>query len=70
MTDPRPTARHGIAQIQQPVSRSLQTSKIKPAEQLANYATVPGLIYAGLLVAFAAMPILLNRPAPPAGPQT
>jgi hypothetical protein len=34
---------------------------INPAEQLANYATAAGLIYAGLLAAFAAMPILLNR---------
>jgi hypothetical protein len=42
---------------------------IKPAEQLANFATVPGLIYAGLLVVFAAMPILSNRRPAPAGPQ-
>ena len=33
---------------------------ITPAEQLANFATVAGLIYAGLLIAFAAMPVLLN----------
>jgi len=31
------------------------------AEQLAHFATAPGLVYAGLLVAFVAMPILLNR---------
>ena len=34
---------------------------ITPAEQLANFATVPGLIYAALLIAFAAMPVLLSR---------
>lgn len=34
---------------------------ITPAEQIAHFATGPGLIYAGLLVAFTAMPILLNR---------
>lgn len=34
---------------------------IAPADQLAHFATAAGLIYAGLLVAFAAMPILLNR---------
>jgi hypothetical protein len=31
-----------------------------PAEQLANFATPAGIIYAILLVAFAAMPILVN----------
>ena len=36
------------------------------AEQIAHFATGPGLIYAGLLVAFAAMPILLNRGTTPA----
>ena len=34
---------------------------VTPAEQLANFATTAGLIYAGLLIAFAAMPVLLNR---------
>jgi hypothetical protein len=34
---------------------------ITPAQQLAHFATGPGLVYAGLLVAFVAMPILLNR---------
>lgn len=34
---------------------------ITSAEQIAHFATGPGLIYAGLLVAFAAMPILLSR---------
>jgi hypothetical protein len=43
---------------------------IKPAEQLANFSTAAGLLYLGLLVAFAAMPILLNRNAPPAGRKT
>ncbi len=33
---------------------------ITPAEQLANFATAAGLIYAGLLIAFAAMPALLS----------
>ena len=33
---------------------------ITPAEQLANFATVPGMIYAALLIAFAAMPVLLS----------
>lgn len=42
---------------------------IKPAEQLANFTTSAGLIYAGLLVAFAAMPVLLNRGTAPAGPR-
>jgi hypothetical protein len=40
---------------------------ITPAEQIAHFATGAGLIYAGLLVAFAAMPVLLNRGATPAG---
>ena len=31
-----------------------------PAEQLANFATAAGLIYAALLIAFAAMPVLLS----------
>lgn len=39
---------------------------ITPAEQIAHFATGAGLIYAGLLVAFAAMPILLNRGTTPA----
>ena len=34
---------------------------ITPAEQLANFATAAGLIYAALLIAFAAMPVLLSR---------
>ena len=33
---------------------------ITPAEQLANFATAAGLIYAALLIAFAAMPVLLS----------
>jgi hypothetical protein len=41
----------------------------KPAEQLANYATAAGLIYAGLLLAFAAMPILVSRDTAPADPR-
>ncbi|MGB8402100.1 MAG: hypothetical protein WCE35_25260 [Bradyrhizobium sp.] len=40
---------------------------INPAEQLANYATGAGLIYAGLLLVFAAMPILVSRDTAPAG---
>ena len=36
---------------------------ITPAEQLANFATAAGLIYAALLIAFAAMPMLLSRDA-------
>ncbi len=40
---------------------------ITPAEQIAHFATGAGLIYAGLLVAFAAMPVLLNRGTTPAG---
>jgi hypothetical protein len=32
-----------------------------PSEQLANFATGPGMIYAALLVVFAVMPLLLNR---------
>jgi hypothetical protein len=40
---------------------------ITPAEQIAHFATGAGLIYAGLLVAFAAMPVLLNRVTAPAG---
>ena len=36
---------------------------ITPAEQFANFATAAGLIYAGLLIAFAAMPLLLNSDA-------
>ena len=43
---------------------------IRPAEQLANFATGAGLVYAGLLAAFAAMPILLNRGTPPARTRT
>jgi hypothetical protein len=30
------------------------------SEQLAHFSTAPGLIYAGLLAAFAAMPIVVN----------
>jgi len=33
---------------------------LSPSEQLAHFSTAPGLIYAGLLVAFAAMPIVVN----------
>jgi hypothetical protein len=40
---------------------------ITPAEQIAHFATGAGLIYAGLLVTFAAMPVLLNRGTTPAG---
>jgi hypothetical protein len=40
---------------------------IGPAEQLAKFATTAGLIYAILLIAFAAMPLLLNRAARPGG---
>lgn len=40
---------------------------ITPAEQIAHFATGAGLIYAGLLVAFAAMPVLLNRGTTSAG---
>jgi hypothetical protein len=40
---------------------------ITPAAQIAHFATGAGLIYAGLLVAFAAMPVLLNRGTTPAG---
>jgi hypothetical protein len=37
---------------------------ISPSEQLAQLATGPGMVYAALLVTFAAMPLLLNhRPA-------
>jgi hypothetical protein len=43
---------------------------IQPVEQLANFATVPGLIYAGLLLVFAAMPILSNLGPTPAKPGT
>ena len=43
---------------------------IRPAEQLANFATGAGLVYAGLLVAFATMPILLNRGTSPARTRT
>ena len=39
---------------------------ITPAEQIAHFATGAGLVYAGLLVAFAAMPVLLNRGTTPA----
>ena len=35
---------------------------IAPAEQIAHFTTVPGLIYLALLVAFAAMPVLANAP--------
>jgi hypothetical protein len=42
---------------------------IKPAEQLAHFASGAGLIYAGLLLAFAAMPIVLNRDTAPASPR-
>jgi hypothetical protein len=33
---------------------------LAPSEQLAHFSTAPGLIFAGLLVAFAAMPIVVN----------
>jgi hypothetical protein len=33
---------------------------LAPSEQLAHFSTAHGLIYAGLLVAFAAMPIMIN----------
>ena len=33
---------------------------LAPSEQLAHFSTAAGLIYAGLLVAFAAMPIVVN----------
>lgn len=36
---------------------------LTPTEQLARFATAPGLIYAALLAAFAAMPLLRNRQA-------
>lgn len=42
---------------------------ITPAEQFAHFATVPGLIYAGLLAAFAAMPLLVNRGIRSASPE-
>jgi hypothetical protein len=32
-----------------------------PSDQLAQFATTPGLIYAGLLLVFALMPLLANR---------
>ena len=35
---------------------------IRPAEQLAYLSTPPGLIYLAALIAFAAMPALVNRP--------
>jgi hypothetical protein len=35
---------------------------LTPTEQLAHFVTVPGLIYAALLAAFALMPWLCNRP--------
>ena len=34
---------------------------IKPAEHLAYFTTSAGLIYAGLLLLFSIMPVLLNR---------
>jgi hypothetical protein len=33
---------------------------LTPSEQLARFSSAPGLIYAGLLVAFAAMPVVVN----------
>jgi hypothetical protein len=33
---------------------------LAPSEQLAHFSTAPGLIYGGLLVAFSAMPIVVN----------
>jgi hypothetical protein len=33
---------------------------ISPSEQITHFATVPGLIYAGLLLLFLVMPILAN----------
>jgi hypothetical protein len=34
---------------------------LSPSQQLAQFATTPGLIYAGLLMVFAGMPWLANR---------
>jgi hypothetical protein len=34
---------------------------IGPSEQLAQFTTLQGLIYAALLIAFVVMPLLLNR---------
>jgi hypothetical protein len=34
---------------------------MSPDEQLANFKTPAGAIYAPLLLAFAAMPVLVNR---------
>ena len=34
---------------------------IAPSEQLAHFFTAPALVYAGLLLAFAAMPIVVHR---------
>jgi hypothetical protein len=34
---------------------------IAPSEQLAQFATPQGLIYAALLIAFVVMPLLLHR---------
>jgi hypothetical protein len=36
---------------------------ITPAQQIAHFATAPGMVYLALLVAFAAMPILVNWPS-------
>jgi hypothetical protein len=33
---------------------------LAPSEQLAHFSAAPGLIYAGLLVAFAVMPIVIH----------
>lgn len=41
---------------------------ITPIEQLMHLATPAGLIYAALLIAFAAMPLLGNRHRPPFSP--
>jgi NADH:ubiquinone oxidoreductase subunit H len=43
---------------------------IHPADQLAHFATGPGLIYGCLLLIFAAMPIIVNRMVAPAKPRT
>ena len=40
---------------------------IAPAQQLAHLATPAGEIYAVLLLAFVAMPVLANRPQPGSG---
>ncbi|HWE16955.1 MAG TPA: hypothetical protein VG758_07215 [Hyphomicrobiaceae bacterium] len=37
---------------------------MSPSEQLGNFATGPGMVYAALLVIFAVMPLLLNHRSP------